>query len=181
MSDNQKSPTKYKNIDNIKAYVQQIIEDGARTITAEKTAQISARPGKPGQEQIVSWSVDADGNPVREKETIVSADKTGTPDWVATKIDEQGKVIVDSNGHMNQWVISAAVFERKYEAVPEHPGIYKPVGGPQKFVCLKEGVHIVQWGQEWNVDADGYINITNPEDMYVVSGRDFRDTYRPMP
>jgi hypothetical protein len=110
--------------------------------------------------------------------TIVSAGKTGTPDWVATKIDETGNAIIDANSHTNQWVMDSGTFSRKYEALPELPGVYQPVGGAQKFVRLNEGIHIVQWGEEWYVDAGGYINITNADDMYVISERDFDDTYR---
>ena len=45
-------------------------------------------------------------------------------------------------------------------------------------MLLSEAIHIVQWREEWNVDAGGYINITDPEDLYVISGRDFSDTYQ---
>ena len=177
MSENRKYSVEYKKIVDLEAYVQEMINNGAQILVREKTARIAARPGVPGKEKIISWSVDADGNPVMEKEAVVSADESGTPDWVAAKIDSQGNIIVDSNGHTNQWIINAAAFCRKYEAVLEQPGVYKPVGGPQKFVRLSEGIHIVQWGKEWNVDAGGYINITNPDDMYVISGRDFDDAY----
>ena len=86
--------------------------------------------------------------------------------------------MIDRNGHANQWIICDAVFRKKYQAVPGQPGLYQPAGGPQRFVRVPEAVRIVQWGEEWNVDAGGYINITDPEDLYVISGRDFSDTYR---
>lgn len=166
-----------KNIEDLKEYIQTLMASGASVIIGEKTARISARTGVPG-EKIISWSADAGGKPVMEKSTVVSVDESGIPDWVVTKINEQGEVIKDANGHTNQWVIDNATFRKKYEVVPEEAGIYKPVGGPQKFIRLNEGIHIIQWGEEWNVDAGGYINITDPEDMYVISRRDFDDTYR---
>lgn len=178
MIENRKNGMEYKKVEDIRGYVQKLIDDGAQIIVGEKTARIFARPGIPEEERIISWSVDADGNPVLEKEALVSANESGVPDWVATKIDDMGNEIIDANGHTNQWIIGDATFRKKYEAVSEQPGVYKPVGGPQKFVRLNKGIHIVQWGEEWNVDAGGYINITNPEDMYVISGRDFNDTYR---
>ena len=67
---------------------------------------------------------------------------------------------------------------KKYEDDPEHPGVFKPKGGPQKFVKVSEAIKINQWGGEMNVDAGGYINVTNPDDMYIISGRDFADTYK---
>lgn len=167
----------YKTIDNISDYVQKMIISGVQTVLAEKTSRIAARQGIIG-EKVISWSVDAEGKTVLEKEAEVAVDEAGIPDWVATKIDDQGNEIIDSNGHANQWVIGDATFKKKYEAVPEQTGIFKPVGGAQKFVQLYEAIHIVQWGEEWNVDAGGFVNITNPEDMYVISGKDFSDTYR---
>lgn len=178
MAENRKNIIEYKKIEDLKVYVQGMISNGAQIVVAEKTARIAARPGVPGKERILSWSVDADGKPVLEKDAMVSVDESGTPDWVATKIDEQGNDIIDANGHINQWIISAKTFSKKYEAVQGHSGIYKPVGGAQKFICLNEGIHIVQWGEEWNVDVGGYINLTNTDDMYVIARRDFNDTYR---
>jgi hypothetical protein len=177
MVENRNEFIEYKQIEDLKAYVRQMISNGSRIVIGEKMARIAARTGIPGEE-IASWSVDAAGKPILEKVTMVSVDESGTPDWVVAKIDEQGREIIDANGHTNKWVIDAATFSRKYEGVSELPGVYKPVGGPQKFVRLREGIHIVQWGEEWYVDAGGYINITNPDDMYVIAGRDFDDTYR---
>lgn len=178
MVENRKSSVEYKKIEDLNVYVQELIRNGAPIIIAEKKARIAARPGVPEKERIVSWSVDAGGRPLLEKDAMVSVDEAGIPDWVATKIDEEGNNIVDANGHINQWIISAKTFSKKYEAVPGHPGIYKPVGGPQKFIRLDEGIHIIQWGEDWNVDVGGYINFTNPDDMYVIAGRDFDDNYR---
>lgn len=169
---------KYREIEDIYAFVQELFQNHAQTIIGEKVSRIAARPGVPGRESIISWTVDAAGKPLMEKETIVSVDSSGVSDWVATKIDDTNKEIVDANGHINQWVITDTVFRKKYEPVPGLPGIYKPVGGQQKFLRLNEGISIVQWGEQWNVDQGGYINITNPKDMYVISARDFEDTYR---
>ena len=177
MVENKTDYTGYKMVVDIKDYVQKLIHGGTQIVIGEKTARISARHGIP-EEHIISWSVDAEGKPVLEKEAVVSVDDAGIPDWVATKIDDQGNEIVDANGNKNQWIIGDTTFMKKYEAVPEKTGIFKPVGGPQKFIQLNEAIHIVQCGEEWNVDAGGFVNITNPDDMYVISGKDFADTYR---
>ena len=109
---------------------------------------------------------------------VVSTDASGHPDWIATKADASGSPVADCHAHLNQWIIGDSTFRRKYTAIPGHPDLYKPIGGPQHFVLLSEAIHIVQWREEWNVDAGGYINITDPEDLYVISGRDFSDTYQ---
>ena len=59
--------------------------------------------------------------------------------------------------------------------------IYKPVGGVQVFLPVLEDIIIYQWGKEMVIGRGGYINITNPEDMYGISERDFTDTYRTVP
>jgi hypothetical protein len=35
-----------------------------------------------------------------------------------------------------------------------------------------------QWGSKMQIAEGGYINITDPSDMYGISERDFTDTYR---
>lgn len=173
---NKELVTEYKKVDDLQAYVSKMFDGGAKAVIAEKTARIAARKGIPGEE-ITTWSQDADGNPLIEKTaTISQAD--GIVEWVVSKIDEKGAFLIDQNGHNNQWIIDNSTFLRKYEADSGNPGIYKPVGGPQKFVRLSEAIHILQWGDEWNVDAGGYINITVQNDYYVISERDFNDTYR---
>lgn len=163
---------------DLHTYARELIARGAPVLTAEKVARINARPGIPG-ERIVSWSVDAAGGQLMEMEARVSEDpETGIPGWVASKVDASGNVLIDSNGHPNQWIIDDATFRRKYEPVAGHPGIYKPVGGLQRFVQVEQAIHVTQWGKEFRVDEGGYINITVPGDSYVISGRDFSDTYR---
>ena len=168
---------KYKKIDNLKDYVEDKIKNGAQIFEAEKTARILARQGMVG-EHIVSWSVDAKGQPVMEKDAVVSADEHGVPGWVATKADAAGNAWIDDHGNKNQWIIDAGTFEKKYEKDLEHPGLFKPVGGVQKFITLDEAIQVVQWGKEFCVDMGGYINVTVENDYYVISGRDFKDTYR---
>lgn len=168
----------YKTIENIKEYVQKMISDGEQILLAVKSVRVFARPGNPREEQIISWSVDSDGNPLIEKVGMVSEDETGTPDWVVTKIDDSGNSIIDANGNMNQWIIRPDVFRRKYKEVPGATGIFEPVGELQKFICAKEGIRLVREDGEWFVDAGGFINITNSEDIYVVSKRDFEDIYK---
>ena len=57
-------------------------------------------------------------------------------------------------------------------------GVYRPKGGVQVFVQIPDNIILEQWGSEMKVAAGGYINITNPDDMYAISARDFTDTYR---
>ena len=103
----------YKKITDLKVYVQELLNSGAPVCTAEKTARILACPGVPG-EQVISWSVDADGAAVKEKEAVVSTDASGHPDWIATKADASGSPVADCHAHLNQWIIGDSTFRRKY-------------------------------------------------------------------
>ena len=97
---------------------------------------------------------------------------------VVTKLDENLDVVIDNNGHMNQWIIDDSTFSKKYEKDSNGSDVYKPTGGIQIFVQINEDITIFQWGSEMTIASGGYINITNPNDMYAISKRDFEDTYK---
>lgn len=157
-------------------YADRMLKEGRNVITAEKTAKIFVRRGVPGEE-VVSWSEDSCGQPLIETVSVIEdADA-----WVAAKADEEGQVLVDENGHENRWVLSDETLREKYRPDPKRPGIYIPAGDKQRFLELTEAVRTVRGGQQWRADAGGYINITDPDDMYLISGRDFADTYRIIP
>ena len=167
----------YRKVDT-KEYVEAGLADGSLEVfEAAKHARISAVKGEPGQE-VISWSEDENGSPIQEKIATVTADEeTGETGWIATKTDTEGNPIVDKNGHTNQWIIDDKTFRKRYEVDPEHPEIFRPVGGPQKFVETQEALTISQWGEEMNMPKGSFINITNPDDMYAINSRDFHDTY----
>ena len=171
----------YKKVEVLK-YVREGLANGTlEPFEAEKIARIHARVGQVGEE-VISWSVDENGNEVLEKEGVVSiSEETGKPGWVATKIDDNLNFIVDNNNHVNQWIIDDETFTKKYEIdTINGDGIYKPTGGIQIFVRINENITVFQWESNMTVAAGGYINITNPDDMYAISQRDFNDTYRPV-
>ena len=167
----------YTRID-IQRYVLEGMKNGTLVPRqAVKYTRIIARPGVLGEE-VVTWSVDAEGKPIVEKTDHVKADEeTKETGWVVCKADENGNAIVDANGHTNVWIISAKKFHQKYEKT-DVEGLYKPVGGPQLFVELPINAIIFQWGSEMKIAAGGYINVTNLDDIYGISKRDFEDTYR---
>lgn len=167
----------YRKVDT-REYVEAGLADGSLEVfEAAKHARIGAIKGEVGQE-VISWSEDENGNPIQEKVATVTADKeTGETGWIATKTDAEGNPIVDKNGHTNQWIIDDATFKKKYEVDAEHPGIFKPAGGVQKFVETRENLTISQWGEEMKMPRGSFINITNPDDMYAINPRDFDDTY----
>ena len=163
----------------VTSYVKQGIENGTMVPRqAKKFARIIARQGTVG-ETVVSWSVDSQGNEIQEKVAQVEIDaQTNQPGWIATKVDEQENIVIDDNGHPNQWIIDDTTFKKKYEVDPENTSLYKPKGGPQIFVPITDNIILNQWGSDMKIAAGGYINITNVDDMYGISQRDFEDTYK---
>lgn len=127
----------------------------------------------------ISWSVDSLGNAIEEKRDTVKVDsKTNNLGWIVTKADEQGNPILDNNGHINQWIIEDSTFTKKYEIDPNNNLIFRPKGGVQLFVQIPDNIILEQWGSKMQIAQGGYINITDPSDMYGISERDFTDTYR---
>ncbi len=161
---------------NGKEYAQVGIETGELTpVTAVKFARILARPGVVGEE-VITYTQNGE---VEKVDTVKVDEKTGRPGWVVTKVDESGEVVVDEYGHDNTWIIADSTFTRKYEVdETKEGGIYKPVGGPQIFVPIVMDVILEQWGGEMKIEAGGWLNITNSDDIYGISQRDFEDTYR---
>lgn len=164
---------------DVTKYVKEGLESGVlEPIEAVKTARIIAVQGNVG-DVVVSWSEDSMGNEVREKEAVVSLDEeTQQPGWIVTKADENGNAVVDGNGHTNQWIISDSKFRAKYEEDIMNPGVFKPKGATQMFVQIPDNIILHQWGDDMQIAAGGYINITNADDMYGISARDFADTYK---
>ena len=130
---------------NTKEYVDTDLADGNLEIfEATKHARIAAEQGEVGTE-VISWSEDENGNPIQERVSQVRIDEeTGNPGWIVTKTDSKGNPIIDRNGHTNQWIIGDKKFKQKYEIDPDNPSIFRPVGGPQKFVETKENLTISQ-------------------------------------
>lgn len=170
----------YKKVDVV-SYVDEGLSTGKlQQFQAVKYARIIARKGKVG-DIVTTWSVDSEGNEIKEKVGIVELDETTKePGWIVTKSDESGNVIVDKNNHPNQWIIGDSKFKKKYEVDPENPSLFKPTGGVQTFVKIGDDIILHQWGEDMQIAAGGYINITDRGDMYGISGRDFDDTYKPV-
>ena len=155
------------------------IEDGLfPVIQAKKTGKCIARRGNLN-EKVISWSVDESGSPIKEIERSVEVDPiTNNLGWIVTKCDDNGNPIVDNNNHLNQWIVPDSKFIEKYEQCLDQNGVYKPKEVTQSFIqTLSDVILINPNNTSYKVAAGGFINVTDKEDMYVVSARDFADTY----
>lgn len=166
---------KFTKVDG-RAYAEAGIACGELTpVVATKFARVEARRGVVGEE-VISYSQ----NGIVEKVDTVKVDpETGEVGWVLTKLDENGEVVVDEFGHKNEWIVKHSTFTKKYDLdETKRDGVYKPKGGPQIFVPIVMDVILFQWGGEMKIEAGGWLNITNPDDIYGISQRDFEDTYK---
>lgn len=160
---------------NVNEYVKKWLEEGfLLPRTAVKFSRIIARQGTIGEEVKTYYD-----KGLLEKVSEVKLDnQTKQPGWIATKVDESGQIMIDEYGNKNEWIIDDTTFKKKYEVDIENPMLFKPKGGPQIFVEIPDNIILEQWGSEMNIEKGGYINITNVDDMYGISKRDFEDTYR---
>ena len=165
---------KYREV-NVNEYVDELKRcNEFDVIEAEKVARILARVGIEG-EKVITYNTDEKGNTIIEKVAVV---KPG--DLVVIKAGSDAMPIIDQNGKKNEYIVDSETFAKRYEPT-EIPGFFKPKGVVQQFVQIHENITIEQWESKMNVAAGGYINITNPNDIYVISERDFNDTYKKIP
>ena len=166
----------------VEEYVKELIARGIQPVKAIKNKKIHVREGIVG-ETVITWSEDEFGNPIVEREDKVTRDeKTGKVDHVVTKLDEFGNPVIDRNGHTNTWIMSDATLQKKYEQDSEMgQSIFRPRGTVQTFIQIQDDIEIEQWGKLEKIAKGGYINITDINDMYGISARDFNDTYGIIP
>lgn len=160
---------------DVKDYVIDGIDSGDLVpFYAIKHAKVLARRGTVGE--VVHTYTDGG---VLEKSNSVEIDPvTGNPGWIITKCTPDGEVLFDEFGNKNEWIMRDSSFLRNYQMDPEHEGLFMSVDGPQLFVPVLTDITIVQGTSEMNVEAGGFINITNLDRCYAISDRDFYDTYR---
>lgn len=144
-------------VSDIKAYVEARLAEGQKPQLYAKTARIQAREGVVGEEIVTKM---ADGH----TETVNRVKSEG--DMVAT------------NPNGEQYIIDAATFKKKYEVDPANPAQYRPKGGAQQFLFLKEDVQFTApWGEVMDIKAGGVLNITSRDDIYGIQKKEFNQTY----
>ena len=144
--------------EQMREFVSVLINNGIEVKSFAKFARVQARPATIGE---VIITVLANG----KKETSNAANEG---DWIVT------------NPGGEQYIVAAAKFPKKYEPAPElGEGWYKPTGGVQKFVQLSEDtIFVCSWGEEQNINAGGFINVTDLSDIYGIAEQEFYDTYK---
>lgn len=70
--------------------------------------------------------------------------------------------------------------DKKYNTAEiTEDGFVKPNGGPQHFIQVDKDVIIhASWGEDQNIPAGGYLNITDENNIYGIEKDLFDKTYR---
>lgn len=144
------------------------------TVTAQKKACLIVRPAIEG-EQIVVYNAAGE---VEANETCTAGN------WVVKSVDLDGVPILTDAGQENIWQMTDKTFKKKYDTANIQPnGFVKPKGGLQTFLQVQENICLyVPWGEGGApipqvIDKGGYINVTNLDDLYGISGGDFDNLY----
>ena len=135
------------------------IKNGASVKSYAKFARIQAVKALGGE---VIETILADGT----KETTNTAN---AGDWIVT------------NPGGEKYVVDGAKFSKKYEPCPDElgEGWFKPKGGIQKFLKLREDVQFIcSWGEEQFIAAGGFVNVTDLNDIYGIAETEFNSTYK---
>ena len=161
---------------NAKEYVEELKEKGVAELEAAKFARIIARQGIVGEE--VTTYVDTGlVETVNSVKSEIDENGNEKPGYIITMANEHDEPIIDKFGHTNTYIIPASTFEKKYEET-DMEGIFKPKGGPQLFMQIQDNISIIaSWGEEQNLEAGAFMNVTNPNDLYGIAYNEFQQTY----
>lgn len=153
----------HRKIQNTSLYIDSLINNHiSAPAFYVKKAYISARPGIPG-ERIVTVVKTAFEETVN---TVGYDPETGVPDWVATA----------QTGEM--YIIHDREFQKKYQQVPDKPGLYQPTGKPVAAIRIPENIVIqAPWGEAEYIRAGGYLIMADVNDIYGVSEEEFLTSY----
>lgn len=158
------------------AFVGTCRANGVKPTECFKDASVAVRPAISGQ-KVVSYAGDG-------TEESVASGKSGY--FILTKLDHDGKVMVDEHGYPNEWQVEAAKVYKKYdmsEVGEDGKGIARSRPDRASFVRVDRNIMImVPWGAggalvPQYIRKGGYLNIVDPTDVYGISEQDFNDTY----
>lgn len=158
----------FKVINDIKTYVEGLIRDGIVPFSAIKNGYITAEDVEPGYE--LTTYTEGEGGFV-ETVAVAKIDQV-----IVTKADENANPIRYKNGHINQWLMSKNTLESKYDNIQGN--LYAPKAIKQTFIKISEAISFkAPWGKEEKININGYLNITDINEIYGIQEMDFLDTY----
>lgn len=150
-----------KKIENIQAYVLDLLKQGAEPKPFKKYARVQAEKGVLGETVVTEMK-----NGLVETTNVVKADENGNTDWVVT------------NPTGEKYLVPHAKFIKRYEIEAGADGKHAPTGAPIDAVQIKEDISFTApWGEEMNIKAGGFLNVSNLNDIYGIQLDEFNATY----
>lgn len=172
----EKNNTSYKLIADSAEYVRTCLAAGDRVIKAYKFTPVLARIAMAEEELIVY--IENGHEEVRE--WIYPGDV------IAKRTNPDGTAFIDSYGHMNIWKMSPDYFYYRYdiEQLGETEELCYPRKDLLEFLQVKENIAIYfphgkgRKPVPQSIEAGGYLNITDIDNIYGISESEFYETYK---
>lgn len=154
-------------IENLELYVENLLTNNAKIITAQKDCKIEARWAQVGEVVDTRPRVSVDGKTYTFSETKreVSEDKANN--------------VVVKNPDGEEYLLTREKFLERY--VQDNYGNWISKGEPQQFIKINEDIIITptNWGGDKQVVCAGsVINVTNKQDLYAITNLAFEKTYK---
>ena len=164
---------------NIIEYVNKgVTNNTLKIINANKITLVSVKRGTVGEE-IITWGIDKEGNPIVEKIDNVRIDpQTNKPNYILTKLNRKGSIVLDQNNNPRQWIIEEAAFLELFDQNNRNPVIYEHKDATEQFVRANRSITVLIHGQPYHIEKGDYINITDPINMYIIKKEEFIANYK---
>lgn len=153
----------YKNLNNdqLQEYVINLVNSGVEPCYYKKYARVEAVQGLEGE---VITTIMSDGH----VETVnkVEKDEDGNCGWIVT------------NPSGEKYIVPHKIFAKKYDLEVGADGKHAPKGDPIKAIQINENIEFAaSWGEQMKINAGGYLNISNKDDIYGIQEKEFCETY----
>jgi hypothetical protein len=133
---------------------------------ARRTGLAAARQAEVGEDVTTQWNGSE------------SRDRAAPGDWIVTNLSPQGKLLRDSSGHANAYVVRGKRFHSLYEHQSDDTdlgAIYAPKGTAEVLYFAAGFELVAPWG-EMEQAEDGYL-LLNGNEVYGNSRPTFDATY----
>ncbi|MBR5370491.1 MAG: hypothetical protein IK137_04230 [Bacilli bacterium] len=144
-------------------------------IEAKKKGNTIAEPGLVGEE-VITYTIENGQEKIERTQKVTLDSETNRPGWILTKTDSNNQPVIDSFGHLNQYIVADSVFQKTYEPSNDGPNLYSK-SQVEKFIQAEEDLHFFTKYGEMEVAKGGYIKVTDLDRISGISAQDFADTY----
>lgn len=153
----------FKKVDDMKAYVEALIESGVKPKQYVKAVPVMATRAIAGEE-VQTFVKDAE-NGGKLLETVNTAIEG---DWIVANPDGEQYIIHDEKFH--------SIYGPSNEE-----GQRLPLAKPRTLIQISEDITFAApWGGDMNIQAGGQLNIDNMDGIYGINPEEFASTHSPV-